>query len=169
MTTLWARALIISAWKEDKITKDCAMYFDELLNTHRFFNKKGAVLNGFFFVSNEKVEYPEFNVNSLYCTLGDIGRSGNRGFDFNVMQYLKAVTYPKGTSTGDTAYMSEIIGEEYSNLTLKIDEFIKNENPCEEDLLFIQKYIQAKSPSKTYTYLLDEIEKKLNKTEKLEV
>lgn len=115
MTTLWARMLVIEAWKKGEITEECAHYFDELLF------KRSTKWLGYY--NSEKILVEIQSFNTKYDEVSVIQKIGcpENSTKFDVLEYIKNSSFEKGYTIGDeTVYLSNIINEEFSLLVSMI-------------------------------------------------
>lgn len=150
MTTLWARLKIWKAFENGEITEECAQYFDELLDMHRFeFDDSGK---GF-----TSQELKSFNGDSTNCILGQIGgilkydkKIKNYYLGFNVLNYIDKTTSEYGgirkiknvTYQDEPAYLANIIGLEFLGLDYYIKQELNKKELCHFQWVEIKKYLE---------------------------
>ncbi|MBR1987624.1 MAG: hypothetical protein IKA36_01160 [Clostridia bacterium] len=114
MTTLWARMFVFEAMQNNDITKECAEYFDNLLKEYE--------------KTNDGIEISKFNTDEPgeYCVLQNIGQTKNNEFD--VLEYIKKMTFEEGcTKDGKTAFLANIIDQDYKRLAPEITKYLDSE------------------------------------------
>lgn len=141
MTSLWARMLVFYAWQENKITKECAQYFDELIRQHETATTPSAH-------HPSTVNCITMNGKDTYCVLGNIGTINDYSMEkrnFDVITYIKKTTYENGRRCGGhnkTAFLANVIYEDFSQLPTYISAYIKYGNTTRENLILIKNYLR---------------------------
>lgn len=106
MTTFWARMLIFKAWEKGEITEECAKYFDQLIEG-AYIRKIENNIVGITDTYNADTKFPG-------CVLQKLTEGSAY---FGVIKYINNASYKNGlTKDNGTAYLANIVGEEYKAL-----------------------------------------------------